>query len=207
MIERGVCMIAFGDAARREAGYALESLRRVHPGLQVVVLGDQGIKGVSTMMFNLPDMTNVQRSRFIKTNLVALFPYKQTLYIDADTRVNHSVLAGFKVLDDGWDVVITPSSNQGADLFWHVGEDERGRTLVEVAHQPVQLQGGVCWFRKSQRVWDLFAAWRDEWERWRDQDQAALVRALHRSPARVWLFGRAFNGGAAVAHQFGRARG
>ena len=200
-------MIAFGDAARREAGYALESLRQVHPELPVLVLGDREVKRSFTMEFKLDDMTNVQRSRFIKTNLVALSPYKQTLYLDADCRILRSVMAGFKALDDGWDVVITPSSNQGADLFWHVGDEERGRTQVEVAHQPVQLQGGVCWFRKSQRVRDLFAAWRDEWERWRDQDQAALVRALHRSPARVWLFGRAFNGGAVVAHQFGRARG
>lgn len=175
--------------------------------MPVLVLGDRKVKRSFTMEFNLPDMTNVQRSRFIKTHLVALSPYRQTLYLDADCRVLKSVMAGFRALDDGWDLAITPSSNQGDDLFWHVGDEERSHTLFDVGHEPVQLQGGVCWFRKSQRVRDLFAAWREEWARWQDQDQAALVRALHRSPVRVWLFGRYYNGGAGVAHQFGRARG
>jgi len=47
---------------------------------------------------------------------------------------------------------------------------------------------------------------RAEWLRFRDQDQAALLRALAIAPVRAWLVGHPWNGGALVDHRFGACR-
>ena len=100
---------------------------------------------------------------------------------------------------------MVPSGNQGTDLLWHVDEEEREATLDEVLN-PLQLQAGVFWFKRNERTELLFTEWRKEWLRWKGQDQAAFLRALARAPVRMWILGFPFNGGAVIAHLFGRTR-
>lgn len=198
----GTCYIAYGNKAMVEVVASVETLRHVHPDMRVTVIG--------TVLPQLrvalvPFSRRGYGGRWAKVNLDLLTPYDHTLYIDADTRVRLPLTAGFEILADGWDVVITPSANQGDDVFWHLSDDERVTTLEEVT-EPLQLQGGVFWFAKNDRTKVLFENWRHEWLRWQHEDQGALIRAIKRSPARVWLVGRPFNGGAVVEHRFGACR-
>jgi hypothetical protein len=62
------------------------------------------------------------------------------------------------------------------------------------------------YFRKCSAVHRLFLIWRREWERWRDQDQAALMRALVNCPVRLFLLNREYNGGRFVHHYYTYAR-
>ncbi len=156
---------------------------------------------------DIPCERRDQGGRWAKVNLDRLSPYDLTLYIDADTRVRQDVSAAFELLADGWDVVVAHSAQQGDGWLWHVGEAERNVTAREIGLGGVQLQAGMIGFRKSDAVTRLFSAWRDEWERWQGQDQAALLRALYREPVRVWLLGRPWNGGAVIEHRFGAVRG
>lgn len=144
--------------------------------------------------------------RWAKVNLDALSPWSYTLYLDADTRIHGVLESGWAILRSGWDIAIAPSTVQGGDILWHVDEEERAATIAELGYQPLQLQGGVIFFRKCEAVKDFFAAWREEWERWRGQDQGALLRAMHRSPVRMWMLGRDWNGGALIQHRYGAAK-
>jgi len=104
--------------------------------------------------------------------------------------------------------VIAPSANQGHNLFAHIDNEEREYTWAQIANPfPLQLQAGVMWFNKSDRVLELFDAWRDEWNKFKRQDQAALIRALQQHPLRIWILGLDWNSrrGAIVDHNFGRA--
>ena len=185
----GVIYIAIGNNAQSEAALSVKSLKR-HNDLSVTVIDDfdQAGKG----------------ARWAKLNIDQLVDYDRVLYLDADTRIHGDVTNGFKILDD-WDMAITTSENQGVEVFRHVKSGERLQTIREVGYIPLQLQAGVMFFHR-QRCAKLFETWRQEWQRWQDQDQAALARALSKQPVRVWLLGREWNGGGLVEHLFGRAR-
>jgi len=195
-----VCYVVYGETARREAELSMQSLRLWHD-LPVSVIGEPAM-GADCVALPQADAGG----RWAKVSLDQASPYTDTLYLDADTRPHGDLSAGFAMLADGWDLVICPSMNQGEDLLWHVGADERAATLRELAFEPLQLQAGVFFFRKNERTAALYRAWRAEWLRFRDQDQAALLRALTYAPVRAWLVGHPWNGGALVDHRFGACR-
>ncbi len=199
----GVVYIAYGDPARREAGYGIASLRAVHPDLPVAVIGEAPIAGTRFIPWERQDAG----ARWAKVNLGRLTPFEDTLYLDADTRVRAPLMAGFDALQDGWDMALTTSANQECDWLWHVSEAERARTEAQVG-RALQLQAGMMFWRTNAATARLFERWAAEWQVWRGQDQAALLRALDSAPVRVCLLGRCFNsaGGAVVDHRFGMAR-
>jgi len=194
--------IAYGDAARREARLSIKSLRQHNRGA-VTAVSD---KRLGIGKFHQMSPGSGTPGRWAKVNLYRLV-FDHACYLDADTRIYGSLQVGFDILDAGWDMVIVPSTQQGDGLLHHVSEAERETTFSELGNSDaLQLQGGVFWFRCNDRTAALFEAWREEWLRWKDQDQAALLRALSKAPVKLWLLGRPFNGGAVVGHRFGMAR-
>ncbi len=194
LLDRGIIYIAYGAKSEQVMSYSISSLKDIHSYPVKVINGEH------------EQASDRQASRWAKVNLFHLSPFQDTLYLDADTRVQGDLSTGFDILDDGFDMAIVPSGNQDGDCLWHVGEDEREATFHEIGFVPIQLQAGVFYFRKSPAMLTLFAAWRKEWRRFNDQDQGALLRALYRHPVKVWLLGRPYNGGQVIAHNFGVAR-
>ena len=216
MTARGVVMVAYGDNAHLQARYALEELQQSNPTLPLQLIHDAASDSEHEILFRphrVPLITKgeqtfespVPASRWAKLNADVWSDFDEFVYLDADTRAREDLGLGFEVLEAGFDVVITPSANQGCDLFWHVGEQERLCTLERLG-EIVQFQAGVMWVKKNDRTARLFETWRQEWLKWRGQDQAAFMRALFEAPVKLWLFGRPWNGGPAVAHLFGKAR-
>ena len=197
----GILYVAYGEAARQEIHYSLTALRQ-HSDLPVAVIAEEPIEGTQWVEWHEPG----KGARWAKLNCHRLSPFDQTLYLDADTRVRADIGVGFDILDAGWDMVIVPSSNQGRETLWHIGAEEKGQTIEQVGFNPIQLQGGVYWYRKNERVWGFFDTWGEEWQRWGDKDQAACLRAYYRSPVKLWLLGFPWNGGACIQHLFGRIR-
>lgn len=196
MDSRGVAYIAYGEKARVEMERSRDTLRQHHDWPVVV----------APELPSTERLTDKQKSRWAKVRLFDWVPFRDTLYLDADTRVQGDLSAGFDVLDDGWDMAMVPSVNQDVDWLWHVGEAEREETRRYYDTQPLQLQGGVFFVRRNYLTETLFAEWASEWRCWEDEDQAALLRALKACPVRMWMLGRAWNGGELVQHLFGRTR-
>lgn len=199
-MERGIVYVAYGANARIQASMSMATLRR-YTALPIACVSDNPLPAARHVYH--PDAD--PGGRLAKLSLDTLSPYEHTLYLDADTRVKGDIGIGFEVLADGWDVAIVPSTRQGGDVLGNCTEEDRALTR-ETLDEPLGLQAGVMFFRKVPRVVALFAAWREEWARFRTMDQAALLRALWRVPVHIWLLGRAFNGGALLEHHFGRAR-
>ena len=203
---KGVVYVAYGETARREAVASIASLRD-HNDLPVYVISDVklGIK-LDGCCFGFPGGKGARWAKLEAESFVQ--DWDQFVYIDADTRIYTDISAGFDVLDDGFDIAMTASANQGDDAFWHVGDEEVAATLTEIQNPaPLQLQCGMMFVQRNWRTEELFATWREEWLRWGDQDQAAFVRALHRCPVKLWLLGRPWNGGAVIGHRWGAIRG
>jgi hypothetical protein len=147
-------------------------------------------------------------SRQAKVTLDQWSPFGQTLYLDADVLVNGDVTVGFDILEAGWEMALAGSQNQDNEVFHHIDQAEREQTFRELGCSEIyQLQGGIIFFRKSAATAKLFEAWRAEWQRYKGQDQAALMRALSKSPLPIWNLGRDWNGGSLIEHRFGWARG
>ncbi len=195
-MRNGIIYIAYGPKAKRQM-----TLNR--RALQKAGMGDLPITVIGETVFPQRD----KGARWPKLNIDTLSPYENTLYLDADTRVCADIRVGFDILADGFDLVIVPSAAQGSRLFGHIGDEEKEETFLALGNPwPLQLNGGVFWFADNILMTALFAAWRMEWEKYEDQDQAALLRALDIVPVRTWLLSNEFNGGSLVDHYFGQAR-
>lgn len=189
----GVVYIVYGNQARIEAEQSIASLLRFNDLPITIISDDFG-------------MTPEQNSRLAKVNLPQLVEYDKVLYLDADTRIKGNLSALFEILDD-WDLALAPSKNQDNDLFRHIKNVvEKEETLRELGNwRPLQFQCGVMAFSRE-RCKQLFEEWQRQWQRWKGQDQAALLRALAIEPVRVWLLGKDWNSenGAIIQHLFGR---
>jgi len=198
----GVLYVAYGRRAVGEATGSLRTLQQYHDW-PVCVVGDE-VEGAQRIEF--PDRG--MSGRWAKVNLLSLTPFDRTLYLDADTRVHGRLDVGFDILADGWELVIVPSKVQAQPLH-NLVEEERWVTQDEVGDGwPLMLNTGVMWFQKSGRMARLFEEWREEWGRFENHDQGALLRALEKCPVRVWLLGYDFNSdrGKVIEHRFGKAR-
>jgi hypothetical protein len=202
-VSRGVLYVAHGQPAIDEAGRSIESLKRYHPDWPVLVVGEKSIQGAK--FIRMADHNFGAPGRWAKVRLDRFSPFDDTLFLDADTRVYAKLDLGFDILDAGWDMVMVPSIPQAEEKLGHLCERERYETLNRTI-DPLQLNTGVIWFRKSERVKSLFDEWRKQWERYKDKDQGAFLRALEVRPVKLWLLGRPFNGGSVVGHRFGACR-
>jgi len=204
---KGICYIAYGESALREVRLAIHSLHQVGVELPIALICAEPIH--IQKIFYVPFEDHSFGARRVKVLLDDLSPFEQTLYLDVDTRVKSiDILKGFDILDAGWDLVMAPSVNQGANVFAHILPEEKQATSDFLYNKlPIQLQAGVMWFQKTPRTLSLFDSWRTEWNKYKHHDQAALIRALQTSPARIWLLGLDWNSrrGSIVDHHFGQA--
>ena len=200
----GVLYIAYGEPAIREAEQSITTLRIFHDW-QVISVGEGGKFPPNADYLDWPDTSGGYPGRFAKVSLPSISPFDLTLFIDADTRVRSGALSvGFDILRGGWDMVMVASQFGLSHLS---GEDET-YTLDSLPHkEPLQINTGVIWFRKTPDVIKFFAEWRKEWKRFKHRDQGAFLRALYRSPVKLFLLGYPFNSsaGAVVNHRFGQA--
>lgn len=179
----------------------IASLQAHNVGLPVSVISDNPLQTGDAIHFGDPG----PGARWAKLNIDRLSPYDRTLYLDADTEVQDDVSPLFTILADGWDLVIAPSQRQGADMLGHLSAEDRQYTL-DAVRERLSLQAGMFGFRKCGAMTRLFETWRGEWQRFKDQDQGALLRALDQEPVRVWILGQDWNGGRVIEHHFGMIR-
>ena len=195
----GVMYVAYGRKARNEAAASIASLREFHDWPVAVASDKPLVRGTRLLHCEQRGTPG----RWAKVNLDKLTPWEWTLFLDADTRIHGDLSIGFRLLANGYDLVMVPSRPQHNDMLRHLGDQERKRTLGELPLDVLQLNTGVMWFGPGAAP--LFEVWREEWERWRDKDQGALLRALYRHPVALALLGQPFNDehGDVVEHRFG----
>ncbi len=205
----GICYIAYGNKAINEFKKSVEILYRLDYRYDIVVISDNYIKGYNTIIHGyFKDFDDyIKASRWTKLNLDRLSPFDYTLYLDVDTRVRQDINDGFLILKDGWEFCLTFSQHQDKEKLWHIGDEDKQFTFDRLQFEDfLQLQAGVFWFKKCHNIYKLFDYWRQEWYRFENQDQGALLRALYKNPVKLWLLGQTWNGGAIINHLFGRVR-
>lgn len=196
-MSKGICCIAVGAPARREYQLFGEQLRVILPDMHTC----------SYEIEPSGSRTPLHQSRYAKTDLLNWSPYDYTCYLDVDTRVRSAdFVVGFDLLERGWELVIVPSAQWGSEWLWHVEASEREFTVQTLGFRALVLGGGMFFIARTPATERFMQAWQEEWERYEGQDMAALLRALHTHPVKVFLLGSDFNRsqGAVISHEFGR---
>lgn len=180
--ERGVLYVAYGEKARAQAQDSIRHLRR-HSKLPVAVVSDSPLEGAD---YNIRHVEVDKGARAQKTRIYSLSPFRETLFLDADTQMLSSPTFGFELLKYV-DVVIGQDPNRKlSDVKWpNLDPNELKTTREEIGIDVLYYNSGVIFFRRNERTQRMFQAWSREWERWGKHDQLALVRAIHRHPVRI----------------------
>ena len=186
MPTRGILYVAYGEKARASCARSIQTARVFLPQIPVAVVSDTLLKDVECIHVYRPEAD--PGARTWKTQIYALSPFDETLFLDADTEVVSSPLAGFGLLRFV-DVVLSLDCDRRVGERHNAQHDpeERAATLREVGLDGDLLyyNSGVIFFKRSVRALALFSAWYEEWQRWRKHDQLALARAFYRCPTRV----------------------
>jgi Nucleotide-diphospho-sugar transferase len=187
---RGAIYCATGSVNYLEAALiSAIAFRRLNPDIPVTLVSDCQLNhallhehGITPIAIEADP--NRFASRHIKTGLGRLSPYTETLYLDADILPLKPIASIWDYLEQA-DLGMVRDRTPTIGQCNHIGTKERRHTLRTLPASTPQYNGGLLLWRKSSATQDLFAEWRQEWERFRKQDQLALVRALARSPVTI----------------------
>ncbi len=185
----GVVYVASGDKAQRDASWSAMSTRLHNPGLPVAVAGDT-LTGVDAQYIR-PATSPEWGARAWKTSVADWTPFERTLFLDADTVVTGDLWTLFAALDH-YDVLAAHDAVCDPRAAWHLGKQDAATLPALPGHVP-QYNSGVLAFRLPGAK-PLFDAWKAEWERFRDRDQGAFMRAVAAVNPRIFALGRQWNG-------------
>jgi hypothetical protein len=208
--EKGVLYVAYGVKAREQAQNSMQTLRRQMRGIPVAVVSDSELKGADYYIHH-PEEDRGARTQ--KTQMYRLSPFKNTLFLDADTELISSPTPGFDLLNYV-DLVLGQDVNRiFIENHWpHLNQEEVTHTKKVIGtSQHMYFNSGVIFFRRNERVQAMMVAWYEEWCRWKMHDQMALLRAIHRFPVRIAPMRAPWNthhrsGAAFVFHKHRQAR-
>lgn len=190
---RGIYCVAFGEPARRCAQKMIASVRRWMPGVPVALCSDRAL-GPEDILVARRDVDI--GGRYAKIGMYELSPqeWDPVLYLDADTELVADVGFLFGLIENGWQMAITRAIVQEMRNYPFVSPGQRKRTRAALGTLRVtQYSSGVIAFGRDEETARLFKRWRREWRPAEGRDQAALMRAIYRSPVRIYTLGYEWN--------------
>ena len=199
-MKNGIVYIAFGDKAREEVQRSYESIRDVGVDLPVMAIGDRSVSGLAfTTWDGAPPFHGTGPMSFrageVKPFLLSLSPFKNTLYLDADTTMVKDFTEGFENLKY-YDICVSYHVKRTGEE-WYVDEIfgdpqsvpvcptsimEREKTQDIIGARMPFINTGVIFFRDSEPTREFFDRWYREWKVFREWDEQM---AFHRAIART----------------------
>ena len=185
---RGVLYLAIGEAHRELTVASIASLRRYgYRGPVRVVTDSPGWlpSGLHCEDVLVPDVGNGFASRHYKTQLEK-FAFDSTVFLDTDTVPIADIADLWKVLDSCdlamasdmhpsvGDAITEKRTRDRWQDQW--GSEYRLMIRLGLTGYPY-FNSGVMVFRRTTQIAQLFSAWHQEWRRYGQTDQMALVRA------------------------------
>lgn len=193
MLNMHVFYIATGDQYTKYLTVSYESLRRWGYTGPVTVLTDMitPIDADGAIIKRVDIASGEFTNRILKASLDKYACPDINLFIDCDTMITNPIDPIFDMLHGndiamGLDVWNNMESSYDAFLERDlISKEEADETLNLVGKSTLHYNSGVILFRKTQKLEQLFEAWRAEWERYRSRDQWALCRALFKTKTKV----------------------
>tara|TARA_Y100001954_G_C15609574_1_gene502176 strand:+ start:83 stop:817 length:735 start_codon:yes stop_codon:yes gene_type:complete len=149
-MKRGVLYIAFGAPFMKELKISAESVKKHNPDLHITVFTDQPFE------CEFVDDVKIVSVRHLrpKIDYIKFSPYEESLFLDTDTVINHSLDDLYGILEK-YDLALVHDLARKRKKF----KD----TIPEYGDIPYsfsEINTGVIAFRKNQKVKELFEQWR-----------------------------------------------
>ncbi|PAX51175.1 glycosyltransferase [Brunnivagina elsteri] len=191
MTDRGVVYCAMGYTVYLEA--ALTSaliLRRLEPKIPITLISNHpSLKYLALSEYKITPRFveptewmehNSFSSRHIKTSLPIFSPYNETLFLDADILPLKPISHLWEYLDSG-DMCMAADRLSTLGTCNHVSQAEKSYTLEFIPENITHFNSGVILWRNNIQTRLLFELWHQEWLKFQQQDQLALIRAINRT--------------------------
>ena len=193
---RGIYCVAFGDPARESCRRMMESAKAHMPDVPIALCAATAIGGEDVLVIEEDSDIGGRRAK-LRAYELAPAEWDTVLYLDADTVVVAPIYPYFEWVEDGWELAICKDISPN-DVLGHIRakvlppEAQATEQITQTWHV-LQMNGGAWSFRRCAATEAFFVAWREEWERWAQRDQGALIRALYTHPLRILLLGNEWN--------------
>jgi hypothetical protein len=183
MSDRGAIYCVTGQQIYLESALiSALAFRQLNPATPVTIVCDlpideSALQDYGITVIGISETTHQWASRYLKTQLASLTPYTETLYLDADILPLQPFSAIWDEIEHH-DLALVVDRRSTIGECDHIAEIERDYTLARLPNTTTQYNGGAILWRNTPEVMRFFAAWTNEWQRFGQHDQLALVRAL-----------------------------
>jgi glycosyltransferase involved in cell wall biosynthesis len=198
--QRGVIYCATNHYLYLEAALiSALNLRKIEPNLPITIVSDfPELKSIipSHYQINSKFVKSAQNSPFIspliKLNLWMYSDYDETLFLDAHTLPIKPLTQIWNYL---WqrDLSLVVNFQQTISDCNDISQVEREYTAILCTNTTPLLNYGAVLWRKGTENQRLFETWKQEWLRFEQQDQLALVRAVKKTQTRIVELPKSYN--------------
>lgn len=183
---KGAIIIGLGNYASL-ALFAADSLRQVGWRYDIlIVTSESGLKKQVQAIGSNVDIHVVQHpgngswdNRNIKTAIIDLSPWDETLYLDADTVAVSNINNIFQYIEDTPIALAVDRLSPTIGKTYYSCDVDKTRTISVLGIESKAYNSGVIVFRRNDIIERLSALWKTEWKTTLTRDQNALCRALH----------------------------
>ena len=151
MNKRGVLYIAFGDCFMKELRFSAESVKKYNPDLHISVFTDKPFE------CEFVDNVQIMEVRHLrpKIDYIKFAPYEETIFLDTDTIINHSLDDLFGILQK-YDMALVHDLARKRKKF-----ESTIPAYGEIPYSFSEINTGVIAFKKNDKTNKLFEDWRE----------------------------------------------
>lgn len=202
IISRGVIYLAVNHRDYLEAALiSAIALRHQDPKLSITILSN--VPALEHLIVDRYRITlqslgesvaakDLILSRSLKTQVNHYSPYQESLFLDADILPIRSIDGLWYYLDQV-DMAIAEDRLSPIHLCDHIAREELEFTLSLLPRNTTHFNSGVLLWRRTEVTDRLFSYWHREWQRFQQQDQLALARAIDATQTAVSKIPRSYN--------------
>ena len=149
--KRGVLYIAFGDCFMKELRYSAESVKKYNPDLHISVFTDKPFE------CEFVDSVQIMEVRHLrpKIDYIKFAPYEETIFLDTDTIINHSLDDLYGILQK-YDMALVHDLARKRKKF-----ENTIPAYGEIPYSFSEINTGVIAFKKNDKTNKLFEDWRE----------------------------------------------
>lgn len=149
-MKRGALYIAFGDQFMKELRFSAESVKKYNPDLHITVFTDKEFE------CEFVDDVKIVTVRHLrpKIDYIKFSPYEESLFLDTDTIINHSLDDLYGILQK-YDMALVHDLARKRKKFKDTIPE-----YGEIPYSFSEINTGVIAFRNNERVKSLFDQWR-----------------------------------------------
>ena len=185
-IKRGALYIVFGDNFIKEMLYSVESLKKYNPDLHVTVFSN---KEINSSLIDNVRVIDVKHMR-PKIDYIHETPYEETIFLDTDTIINHSLNDAFDILNK-YDIALAHDLARKRKKFNNVIPEYEA-----IPYSFSEINTGVIVFKNNDNIKKLFENWRHYFYKYYNVvpwDQPSFRISIWNCDAKLYIFPVEYN--------------